>query len=117
MIYTVTLNPALDKTVEIPEFALDRVNRIVSVRTDPGGKGINVSKVIQKLGSRSIAVGILGGTTGKAISTALDTMGIESDFSFAEGETRINLKCWVKVRDDWRNSENAIKQVGLRYEE
>ena len=50
MIYTVTLNPALDKTVEIPSLTIGAVNRIVSMRTDPGGKGINVSKVIRKLG-------------------------------------------------------------------
>ena len=61
MIYTVTLNPALDKTVEIPNLALDTVNRITKMRTDPGGKGINVSKVIAKLGGTSKAIGILAG--------------------------------------------------------
>ena len=68
MIYTVTLNPALDKTVEIPGMALDTVNRITEMRTDPGGKGINVSKVIAKLGGDCRAVGILGGESGRTLA-------------------------------------------------
>ena len=74
MIYTVTLNPALDKTVEIPSLTVDSVNRITAMRTDPGGKGINVSKVIRKLGRESTATGILGGNTGRAICAALEAM-------------------------------------------
>lgn len=97
MIYTVTLNPALDKTVEIPSFTIDQVNRITAMRTDPGGKGINVSKVIEKLGGRSIATGILGGDTGKTILSALRDMGLETFFCFADGETRTNLKVVDKV--------------------
>lgn len=92
MIYTVTLNPALDKTVEIPNLTIDSVNRISSMRTDPGGKGINVSKVIQKLGGTSIATGILGGETGRSIESALTGYGLESFFHYVEGETRTNLK-------------------------
>ena len=93
MIYTVTLNPALDKTVVVPGFALDTVNRIVSVRTDPGGKGINVSKVIAKLGGASVAMGILAGAAGRAIAAQLEQQGLTCDFCFAgSGETRTNLK-------------------------
>lgn len=93
MIYTVTLNPALDKTVEVPGFALDTVNRIVSVRTDPGGKGINVSKVIAKLGGASVAMGVLAGAAGRAIAAQLEQQGLTCDFCFAgSGETRTNLK-------------------------
>ena len=59
MIYTVTLNPALDKTVEIPGMALDTVNRITEMRTDPGGKGINVSIILSRLGAETTVIGFL----------------------------------------------------------
>ena len=113
MIYTVTLNPALDKTVEIPGFTVDSVNRITTMRTDPGGKGINVSKVISKLGGTSIAGGILGGATGKAILAALEEMGLKGEFHFAEGETRTNLK--VVDREGRTNTD--INEPGLRVSE
>ena len=92
MIYTVTLNPALDKTVEIPMFAIDKVNRVTALRTDPGGKGINVSKVIAALGGESVAMGVLGGNTGSAIAGMLEKMGLSCDFVTVPGETRTNLK-------------------------
>lgn len=113
MIYTVTLNPALDKTVRISEMTIDRVNRISSMRTDPGGKGINVSKVIQKLGGHSIATGILGGSTGHRIQDALQSMEIESDFLFADGETRTNLK----VVDPVLHTNTDINEPGLTVSE
>lgn len=92
MIYTVTLNPALDKTAQIPEFTIDSVNRITELRADPGGKGINVSKVIAKLGGESLAIAILGGGTGRAIFFALKEQGIDCKAFEVKGETRTNLK-------------------------
>ena len=113
MIYTVTLNPALDKTVEIPSLTVDSVNRITTMRTDPGGKGINVSKVISKLGGQSIATGILGGDTGLAIQSALKTMGLKTSFRFTEGETRTNLK----VIDPVNHTNTDINEPGVTVSE
>ena len=98
MIYTVTLNPALDKTVEIPDFAPGRVNRITALRTDPGGKGLNVSKVIAKLGGDSEAFVLLGGSAGRAVATALEGLGVRCHIAWGEGETRTNLKIVDPVR-------------------
>jgi 1-phosphofructokinase len=109
MIYTVTLNPALDKTVEIPNFTLGNVNRITALRTDPGGKGINVSKVIDKLGGSSMALGVLGGNTGRAIADKLNQMGLNCDFLFAQGETRTNLK----VVDPINHTNTDINEPGF----
>ena len=109
MIYTVTLNPALDKTVEIPSFTTDGVNRITSIRTDPGGKGINVSKVVAALGSTSRALGILGGSTGQMISEALSGLNMTCDFLPVEGNTRINLK----VVDPIAHTSTEINEPGV----
>lgn len=109
MIYTVTLNPALDKTVEIPGLAIDTVNRIAAMRTDPGGKGINVSKVIAKLGGSSVILALLGGSTGRAIADALDEMGLRSELQFVDGETRTNLK----VIDPVNHTNTDINEPGI----
>ena len=92
MIITVTLNPALDKTLTIPGFTLDAVNRAASVRLDAGGKGINVSKVLKSLGTDTLAMGFLGGAAGNRIAGALERMQIQSEFVHIDGETRTNLK-------------------------
>lgn len=113
MIYTVTLNPALDKTVEIPSLTVDAVNRITSMRTDPGGKGINVSKVISKLGGKSIAAGILGGDTGRTILSALEDMGLTTCFHFVEGETRTNMK----IIDPVSHTNTDINEPGVTVSE
>ncbi len=92
MIYTVTLSPALDRTLTIPGFTAGRVNRVESVRLDPGGKGINVSKNLLAMGVPNRALGLLGGDTGERIEAALKKMGLETDFVPVSGETRTNTK-------------------------
>ncbi|NLC43832.1 MAG: 1-phosphofructokinase, partial [Clostridiales bacterium] len=86
MIYTVTFNPALDKTVTIENFTLNEVNRVLSVRKDAGGKGINVSKMLNKLGEKSCAMGFLGLDTGEYIEKELKQEGIQTCFVHTDVE-------------------------------
>lgn len=98
MITTITLNPAVDKTIEIDDFAIGKVNRVLNTRLDAGGKGINVSKVLKSLGENSTAMGILAGKNGSFIKDFLDSEGIENNFISVSGETRTNIKIVDKVR-------------------
>ncbi|MCB2295545.1 1-phosphofructokinase [Clostridium algoriphilum] len=108
MIITVTLNPALDKTIEIDEFKIGNVNRVKSTRVDVGGKGINVSKVIKELQNKSLALGFLGGSSGNRIKTYLDDSNIDNEFLFIKGETRTN----IKIIDNVNNTHTDINENG-----
>ncbi len=108
MIKTVTLNPAMDKTVEINGFTVGTVNRIAAVRLDAGGKGINVAKVLKVLEGQSQALGILAGHNGQVIKAYLDEQGIDNDFVFVAGETRTNLK----VVDFLNHTHTDINEPG-----
>lgn len=96
MIITVTMNPAIDKTVEIDELQPGGLNRIQKAVYDAGGKGINVSKTIRELGGTTLAAGFLGGNAGKTIESVLNNSGIQNDFIWVEGETRTNTKVYEK---------------------
>lgn len=98
MIYTVTLNPALDKTALVENLCLDAVNRIKDLRTDPGGKGINVSKLLAAWGIPGTALALLGGGTGTRIAQELMRQGIPVWSEKTAGETRTNLKLIDPVR-------------------
>ncbi len=91
MIATVTLNPSLDKTLTVDALVADDTNRAVAVRIDPGGKGINVSRVVREFGGQTLAMGLLGGHNGKLVQDALNDEGISCDFNWIDGETRENL--------------------------
>ena len=97
MIVTVTMNPAIDKTVEVEKLVCRGLNRIRKVEYDAGGKGINVSKTIRELGGYSVATGFLGGNNGQIIANVLKEKGITCDFVCVSGETRTNTKV---VEDD-----------------
>lgn len=108
MIYTVTLNPAIDKTVVIENFSAGSVNRVGSVREDAGGKGINVSKCLKSLGAESVAAMILAGDTGKKLETMLERLGIPALSVWADGESRTNLK----IIDPAKKENTDINEPG-----
>ena len=92
MIVTVTMNPAVDRTVWLDHLEKGGLNRILNKKTDAGGKGINVSKTIHALGLKSIATGLIGGRSGRMIEKMLHEQGIETDFVPIKGNNRINTK-------------------------
>ena len=91
MIYTITLNPALDRTLWIEKVRDDVSNRILEEKSFAGGKSVDVSKVLKNLGQESIALGFVGGFAGRELEGRLLNEGIQTDFIHVSGETRTNI--------------------------
>ncbi|MBO4865233.1 MAG: 1-phosphofructokinase [Ruminococcus sp.] len=99
MVYTVTFNPAIDYVVRMEDLKLGEVNRTSYEEMFFGGKGINVSIVLNELGIKSKTLGFTAGFTGEAIENGLKSMGIDADFVRLEkGNSRINVK--IKVAEE-----------------
>lgn len=110
MIYTLTLNPAIDYVVRLDKLRRGHTNRSSSEEYFLGGKGINVSRVLKELGQESIAIAITAGFTGKALEDGLKEKGVQTDFVHLEnGITRINIK--LKSGEETEiNGQGALPQ-------
>ena len=98
MIYTVTLNPVLDRIVEVEELIYDDVNTVVKEKKYPEGKGIDVSRVIKELGGQSIAMGFVGGYNGLEIIGRLVNEGIICDFTKIHNESRAHITIFQRKK-------------------
>ncbi len=93
MVYTITLNPALDYVMEMSEFCTGKINLSNKENIFPGGKGINVSFILNELGIDSTALGFVAGFSGEEIERLIKEKGISCDFIKLErGNSRINVK-------------------------
>lgn len=113
MIFTITLNPAIDKRIILNNFKIDGVNRYNDEREDAGGKGINVSKMIHNLGGNSTALGIVAGASGHFIKDQLNKMGILHSFIEGEGNTRTNLKIVDPIYQTYTDINEEGRPVSL----
>jgi 6-phosphofructokinase 2 len=108
MIATVTLNPSLDKSVTVDGLVIDEANRWTSFRRDPGGKGINVSRVIHELGGETLAYGFIGGIDGEILMELLREQNVPFDFTKIKDVIRSNFI----VTDLTTNNQTRIDAPG-----
>jgi len=101
MIYTLTLNPAVDRELTVASVQFDAVLRASESRVDYGGKGFNVSRLLKSLGAASTAVGFLGGRSGELLQHGLRDLGIGTDFVWVAGETRTNISIVTENHDHY----------------
>lgn len=114
MIYTITFNPALDYIVKIDDFNLGHVNRSENEDVYAGGKGINVSIVLNNLGVKSKALGFIAGFTGEEIERRVREFGCDTDFiKLKDGMSRINVKIKGDVESEINGGGPDISEDAL----
>ena len=112
MIYTVTFNPAIDYVVHADHLQIGATNRAASEEYYFGGKGINVSTVLHRLGAETTALGFISGFTGEALARGLAEEGFNTDFiRLPDGFTRIN----VKIKGEKETELNGQGPVRTRW--
>lgn len=109
-VLTVTLNPSIDKTITVEKFVPYGLNRVLKTRQDPGGKGINVAKVLKNFGVDVTVFGLIAGSQGKHLTDFLNRAEIGTDFLQIPGETRTNLK----IFDESINKMTEINESGFQ---
>lgn len=115
MIYTVTLNPAVDYVVFVPEFQSGDLNKATRDYKFPGGKGINVSRVLKNLGTSSINLGFVGGFTGEFIQEKLLQEKLKTNFVPIKAENRINVKLKSNQETEINGQAPLIEQDELAH--
>jgi 1-phosphofructokinase family hexose kinase len=101
MIYTVTLNPAVDRELTVAALEFDTVLRATHWQVDFGGKGFNVARMLAALGVESVALAFAGGRSGELLRDGLQNLGITTDFVWVEGETRTNVSIVSQAHDHY----------------
>lgn len=113
MIYTCTLNPAIDLYIALKEMRANAVNRTEDEDYQPNGKGVNVSIMLKKYGFTSTALGFIAGFSGSYIEQSLKDLSIQTDFISVEGITRINV--FINTTEEYKlvNQGPAIEEKAL----
>lgn len=111
MIYTLTLNPAIDREYSVPNLSFNDVLRAISTRNDPGGKGFNVSRMLAILGAPNTALAFAAGKSGEWLEWNLNDSGVATDFIWIDGETRTNTTVVTSSGDNYLKVNEAGPQI------
>ncbi len=113
MYYTITLNPAVDMLTKAENFSLGKLNRTAEAVYVVGGKGINISMLLNNIEKDTVALGFVAGFTGYYIKEELKKLGVKTDFVETSGQTRINIKLTTETETEINGQSSAVTEKNL----